>query len=345
MKMQKLFLSTSNAGRLFFIGLFVFAALALTTTDIAAQEPITGEWFIDFNRAKAAQTNGDKVTMNVSRRSAKDGFNNSTIRFTLAELQGLTMETLAAAKTNVSFKGVREAGTFLFEGYFDAGKGAGFWTLVPNQNFILAMKNRGFDNLSEKNLFFAALRDLTNSTGAKSERHPIEAQTVQKEITGTWTAEKDGDKVKIHISRQKDGFSNSTIHFTLAELQGLTMETLTAAKTDVSFKGVREAGTFLFEGYFKAGKGTGFWTLVPNQNFVSAMKNRGFDNLSEKDLFFAALSDLNIKLIEDLKSAGYDHLSFDEVLKAAIFKINKNKNKNLNEVKDNNKNKNKNLRS
>ncbi|HLM61729.1 MAG TPA: M56 family metallopeptidase, partial [Pyrinomonadaceae bacterium] len=143
----------------------------------------------------------------------------------------------------------------------------------------------------------------------------------EKEITDTWTAETNGDKVTMHVVRQKDGFSNSTIHFTLAELQGLTMETLAAAKTDVSFKGVREAGTFLFEGYFKAGKGTGFWTLVPNQNFISAMKNRGFDNLSEKDLFFAALSDLNIKLIEDLKSAGYDRLSFDDVLEAAMFKI------------------------
>jgi beta-lactamase regulating signal transducer with metallopeptidase domain len=143
----------------------------------------------------------------------------------------------------------------------------------------------------------------------------------EKEVTATWTAETNGDKVTMQVVRQKDGFSNSTIHFTLAELQGLTMETLAAAKTDVSFKAAREAGTFLFEGYFKAGKGKGFWTLVPNQNFISAMKNRGFDNLSEKDLFFAALSDLNIKLIEDLKSAGYDRLSFDDVLEAAMFKI------------------------
>jgi len=190
---------------------------------------------------------------------------------------------------------------------------------------------RGFTNsrkylrfisvISFAGLLLAGAFIVTNSTGAKSERQSIEAQTVQKEITGMWTAETNGDKVTMHVSRQKDGFSNSTIRFTLAELQGLTMETLAAAKTNVNFKGVREAGTFLFEGYFKAGKGTGFWTLVPNQNFISAMKNRGFDNLSEKDLFFAALSDLNTKLIEDLKSAGYDRLSFDEVLEAAIFKI------------------------
>jgi hypothetical protein len=53
----------------------------------------------------------------------------------------------------------------------------------------------------------------------------------------------------------------------------------------------------------------------------SAMQNRGYNLSTEKDMFDAVLFDINFKIIEDLKSAGYDRLSFKDLVRASIFKV------------------------
>jgi hypothetical protein len=149
---------------------------------------------------------------------------------------------------------------------------------------------------------------------------------MQGAITGEWLAEfnrKNPDEVQFTVIRRSAGGGqhNSSNGISLGELQGLTREQAFGAKTDVNFRLVREAGTFQCEGTFREGKGAGLWTLTPNQSFVSAMQSRGYNNLSEDDLFSAALFDINIKGIEDLKAAGYDRLSFKELVEASIFKV------------------------
>jgi hypothetical protein len=148
----------------------------------------------------------------------------------------------------------------------------------------------------------------------------------QESLSGEWLAEfsrTKPDEVQFTILRRtaRGGQQNSGSGIALGELQGLTREQVSGAKTDVNFRLVREAGTFLCEGFFREGKGAGHWTLTPNQNFVSAMRSRGYERLSEDDLFSAALFDINIKFIEDLKAAGYDRLSFKELVEASIFKV------------------------
>lgn len=149
---------------------------------------------------------------------------------------------------------------------------------------------------------------------------------MQDSITGEWLAElsrKNADEVQFTVIRRSanGGQHNSSNGIDLGELQGLTRQQAVGAKTDVNFRLVREAGTFHCEGTFREGKGAGHWTLTPNQSFVSAMQSRGYDRLSEDDLFSAALFDINIKTIEDLKAAGYDRLSFKELVEASIFKV------------------------
>jgi hypothetical protein len=100
----------------------------------AAQTQTTGEWTAELNPKKT-----DEVQMTFHRRSEKGGFSMSSNPVSLSELQGLTRETILAAKTNVNFKIVREAGTFSCEGFFNQGRGAGFWTFTPNQGFVAAM--------------------------------------------------------------------------------------------------------------------------------------------------------------------------------------------------------------
>jgi hypothetical protein len=151
-------------------------------------------------------------------------------------------------------------------------------------------------------------------------------QAAQQAITGEWLADfsrQNADEVQFTILRRtaRGGNHTSSDGFRLSEFQGLTREQTSGARTEVRFRLVREAGTFECEGSFREGKGAGHWTLTPNQSFISAMRSRGYDDLTEDDLFSAALFDINIKSIEELKSAGYDRLSFKELVEASIFKV------------------------
>jgi hypothetical protein len=147
------------------------------------------------------------------------------------------------------------------------------------------------------------------------------AQVAQKAVKGEWSAEFDRAKPgEIHLTLQRrsgdDGFSMSSDDLPLGELQGLTSDALSSARTNVNFNIVREAGTFACEGFFSSGRGTGFWTLAPSEKFVSAMRSRGFENLTGDDLTRAAFNNLTTKFIDELKNAGYDGLTFNEVMRA-----------------------------
>ena len=154
-----------------------------------------------------------------------------------------------------------------------------------------------------------------------------DSNPAQSSATGEWLADfsrKNPEEVQFTIIRRSargGGQYTSSGGILLSELQGLTREQAFSAKADVNFRLVREAGTFLCEGFFKGGKGAGHWTLTTNPSFVSAMRGRGYDNLSEDDVFSAAVHDINIKPIDDLKAAGYDRLTFKELVEANIFEV------------------------
>jgi hypothetical protein len=151
-------------------------------------------------------------------------------------------------------------------------------------------------------------------------------QSAQEKMTGEWLADfsrKNPNEVQfttIHRT-ERGGMNNSGDGILLSELQGLTREQAFGAKTEVSFRIVREAGTFVCEGYFKEGRGAGFWTLTPNPAFVAAMRERGYANLSDKDLYHSARFDISVKSVDDLKAAGFEKLSFNDLFEASIFKV------------------------
>jgi hypothetical protein len=151
------------------------------------------------------------------------------------------------------------------------------------------------------------------------------AQAAQTPIKGEWTAELRSNKrgeiqMSFHRRYEKGGMMMTGDTMSLSEFQGLNVEA-GSPKVIVNFNLPREAGTIVFEGIFQDGRGAGFWTFTPNQSFVSAMRNRGYDNLSDEDLLRATLHNLNAKYIEDLKSAGYDRLEFKELMRARTHDI------------------------
>ena len=160
---------------------------------------------------------------------------------------------------------------------------------------------------------------------ATSKTNSIITMTAQEPITGEWTANIKSDKtdeIQLSFNRRtsKGNMNMSGSGFKFNALEGLTREQTQEARADVTFRIVREAGTFELIGTFRNGRGAGHFTLIPNQSFLSAMQSRGF-NLTEEQKFAAAMLDVRTKAIDDLKGAGYNLKSIDDVFEATIFKV------------------------
>jgi uncharacterized protein (UPF0335 family) len=171
--------------------------------------------------------------------------------------------------------------------------------------------------------FSAFAGAAVKSNGKANSLLTVQAQNA---MTGQWTAElnhnKPGElKMMFHSRSETSGFNMMSRTVPASELQGLTTEAASSAKASVNFNIVHQAGTFACEGYFREGKGAGFWTFTPSQNFVSAMRAHGYGNLTGDDLLRAALHHLTTQVIEDLKSIGYDRLEFKELLRAASHDV------------------------
>lgn len=165
---------------------------------------------------------------------------------------------------------------------------------------------------------------------------PVSAQSLKQEqpwtgaaIDGQWFAEvsiKKPGTMYFSFQRRNDKDGEhynmmSSRDMPLGEFQGLPADIAAAAKTNVNFSLVREAGTFQCEGVFSEGKGVGFWTLTPNAKFISAMRERGYDNLTEQNLLSAAMNNITAKFSDDLKSAGYGGLTFEQLRRAATHDL------------------------
>ncbi|HBB98158.1 MAG TPA: hypothetical protein DC054_22465 [Blastocatellia bacterium] len=147
------------------------------------------------------------------------------------------------------------------------------------------------------------------------------AQRSNTPITGEWRIEftrKDTDEVQLNMSLGKQ--QNWGDGIKISELQGLSREAQNSPM-DVTIRIVRDAGTFELVGSFRDGKGSGRFTLTPDQSFFSALATRGYTNLSDNNVFSAAMANLKIASIDALKASGYDKLTFDNLVESSIFQI------------------------
>ena len=146
-------------------------------------------------------------------------------------------------------------------------------------------------------------------------------------LEGEWTARtstKHPGEVQLNFTRRSEngGTNMNGTTYKLSELSGLGSDVLSAAaRTDVRFSLVREAGTVVCEGMFRDQMGAGFWKFEPSAGFRTDMKNRGFGPLTDEELLRATFGGLTGKYIDDLKAAGYGDLDFDMLVRAANHDI------------------------
>lgn len=153
----------------------------------------------------------------------------------------------------------------------------------------------------------------------------------QQTATGDWTATVSKDKPQIHLNlERRDGSGRNQMGQTyeFSDFQGLSREQALSGGR-VSFSLIREAGRIDLEGSFQDGKGSGTFRFTGNQQFVAAMKLRGFDFEEKQNrghdwenrLFAATTLNVTTALADDLNSAGFGKLDTGDLFKAAIFKI------------------------
>src|SRR5262245_12963684 len=104
----------------------------------------------------------------------------------------------------------------------------------------------------------------------------------QEMIKGDWTAkvrETDkGRRLWLTLNSASDNGQhrfNSSFEVPLQDFSGLDPN----ASSNVSFSLQREAGTVVFEGLFKDGKGVGDFRFTPNRNFANGLRGQGSDRV------------------------------------------------------------------
>ena len=79
--------------------------------------------------------------------------------------------------------------------------------------------------------------------------------------------------------------------FKTSEIQGVTSGPDKFGYTfGRQFQYCRRCRIVCLRGMFRDGRGTGFWTFSPSENFRSDMKNRGYGYLNDEELMRAALT-------------------------------------------------------
>lgn len=174
-------------------------------------------------------------------------------------------------------------------------------------------------------LCFGWARMLTEPDAPTVSPAPVTAATQEEQFTGQWTLETKANTEKVWFSLYRQGergsFSQSSSDFPLDKFRGLTREQLMAGGENVSFKLVRDAGTLDCRGWFKDGKGSGHFTFIASQSFVSEMLKLGYQRLSSEQLFALAMHDVSLGYIEELKALGYDNLSLDDLIAMKIHGV------------------------
>ena len=159
------------------------------------------------------------------------------------------------------------------------------------------------------------------------------ATTALADIEGAWTASteaKHPDLIYFHITRGKHHNMGTTMR--MSDFALLTRAQIDAATmTQVHFEMRREAGTSVFEGSFRRGKGAGQFTFTANRNYINAVRALGVpfdlsgkrhkrDQSEEEELFTLALHDVSTSFIKSMQAIGFK-TSLEKYLEMRIFNV------------------------
>jgi len=262
-----------------FVGLAVIAFFASSSLT-RAQRTMSGEW------KASIKEDGNKLQLNLERRTEKGSHNQMGQSYDFSELQGLTREQ-AANGGPVKFSLVREAGRIDLEGTFQDGKGSGTFQFTANQGFVSAMKSRGFDfekiswsdnneGNSDDKLFAATALNVTTALADDL----VSSGFGQLNVDDLFKAAIFKIDSKFMREMKASGFPN------------LTMEDLVKARI------------------FKI-----------DAEFVTKVAQMGFDKEPFESLVKMQIFKVTPEFVTEVRNEGLTNLSVEDIVKLRIFKI------------------------
>jgi hypothetical protein len=135
--------------------------------------------------------------------------------------------------------------------------------------------------------------------------------------------ERDG-RERIQLSLEIDrsrGNWNMGFGVEPGELDGLSFEQAAGTVAAARFTMVRDAGTVVFEGSIRDGRGAGTFAFTPNASWIQAMDGLGYGDLSDEQVFTAAVHDITTSFVQDLRQLGYTDLPASELFAFAIHGV------------------------
>jgi hypothetical protein len=143
-------------------------------------------------------------------------------------------------------------------------------------------------------------------------------QTTRGVMTGEWAAEFRPDTGAVHlmIHRRVGAQGSDKRYFLLSlyRLEGLSQVLPIQNESNLKFQLTRDAGTFLFQGVFQNGTGSGSYQFTYNPAFITKMRELGYDNISPENQFLMAVHDISISLARELRELKGRSLPFDELI-------------------------------
>lgn len=147
------------------------------------------------------------------------------------------------------------------------------------------------------------------------------------EITGAWTAQRsENHPGRFELSLRADGEGGSTSGFLVSGFTGLSPDQVESIpRTAVEFRLERDAGTFFFEGTFRAGRGGGVFRFVPDARYPGRLRAIGVPlddgrKGESQRLYELALFDVSIEFIRSMQAIGYDE-GLDRFVEFRLFGV------------------------
>lgn len=134
---------------------------------------------------------------------------------------------------------------------------------------------------------------------------------------GTWTAKREGDKINLQMSMSWGGGRHNWSMgqtYDAKDLSGL------GAGPDLHFELRRDAGTFRFEGKFKADQGTGSFIFAGNPAYIRDMAVMGY-KVTEDRLLEMATHDVSLSFVREIHDLGYRDASLDKLVEFRIHGV------------------------
>jgi hypothetical protein len=276
------------------------AAMLLLCAIPASADPapptITNTW--------TAELEGDgTLQLNLQREGGR-GWHGQ--RIPLSSLRGLPREQ-ALARATVRFELVRDAGTIVFDGTFQGGRGRGTFALTPSAAFLSDMAAHGYSGLSPGQLLFMTVVDVNRDYVRELERLGYTRLPTQQLIQRLSTEQ----LMQLRSHKVTPGF--------IRELRTLRYGRLTADQLVI----MRDHG--VTPGFIRELRALGYDRPTVDQlvimrdhkvtpDFIRELQALGYDRLTVDQLVIMRDHKVTPGFIRELQALGYDRPTVDQLV-------------------------------